>query len=845
LLLCSCRDFDLCDACATKDYAESLGLLPPSGVVFTCPYGCGVVGLTEPNLRSHITVSHVEDPRVVNCPVCVANNDGQAIDPAFSRYQQPNFLVHLERDHGNSHDPRTHVLITCPKTVLHILHRRTFNPVAAFDMKEVPYQKPAKVVSTPAAAAASSSSSRAEVLAPMHLYRPPPSESSLTPFLGLPFGIPPVAVDHSYVEECARVQRTVAHEGTVCSRCRVKDIRGVVFRCCQCADYSLCPDCHAQPYTGYSAHGSDDHPAWHTYLVFRRPLVTNGPIDQLPMNNQYPGALTGDSPCPTAGPVNLHTEWFFLTMHSLHVGLTRTLQRYTSLAQNLDSETDPRKIEALLKVRLCADAQLMQPELLVDTLRLYVLMATWMRTLIDPSNSGPPLAPQIPMEYASLPEYFIEDAADFLLFLSRFALETFEQVDCKPVLHLFTLLLSSKDYLLNPYLRAKLVETFCSLADNADNPLATFHKQPPKNDLQVVLSACPFLLTHFIPALVRLYVEIEHTGNDSQFYTKFNVRHSIAVMLKWLSAYPAYLAVLEKEAARDPEMFVRFANSVINDMIYLLDEALIKANMLATAQAEAAVPLGQRRENQERQALFARGLRTASVLAVHTVQLLALLTAQPQTRSILTRPEMLDRIVQFINQYITKVCNAARRQSITVSDPMSLSFKPDEWLQIFLFKIYLPMATNAGAASSSSTGEDPLNSEFIKAVARDSASFVGEDLLEARAVLEKAAVGGEDAVLRQLDVLIAAAIEQSKSASSHAAALGDIPEDFLDPILSTLMHDPVTLPSGVTLDRAVITRHLLNNLTDPFNRAPLTLAQVVPNTELKARIQAWLATQQS
>jgi len=42
------------------------------------------------------------------------------------------------------------------------------------------------------------------------------------------------------------------------------------------------------------------------------------------------------------------------------------------------------------------------------------------------------------------------------------------------------------------------------------------------------------------------------------------------------------------------------------------------------------------------------------------------------------------------------------------------------------------------------------------------------------------------------------------------------------------MTDPVILPSGVIMDRSVITKHLLNSSTDPFNRLPLTPEQLVP-----------------
>lgn len=72
-------------------------------------------------------------------------------------------------------------------------------------------------------------------------------------------------------------------------------------------------------------------------------------------------------------------------------------------------------------------------------------------------------------------------------------------------------------------------------------------------------------------------------------------------------------------------------------------------------------------------------------------------------------------------------------------------------------------------------------------------------------------------------------------------ALEDAPEEFLDPIMSTLMTDPVILPSSrVTVDRTTIARHLLSDQTDPFNREPLTMDQVKTDEQLKAKIEAWI-----
>jgi len=69
----------------------------------------------------------------------------------------------------------------------------------------------------------------------------------------------------------------------------------------------------------------------------------------------------------------------------------------------------------------------------------------------------------------------------------------------------------------------------------------------------------------------------------------------------------------------------------------------------------------------------------------------------------------------------------------------------------------------------------------------------------------------------------------------------DAPDEFLCPIMSILMVDPVILPSSKkTVDRSTISRHLLSDQTDPFNRSPLTMDQVQTDEVLKSRIAEWM-----
>ncbi|KAJ1497789.1 hypothetical protein HMI55_005302, partial [Coelomomyces lativittatus] len=128
-------------------------------------------------------------------------------------------------------------------------------------------------------------------------------------------------------------------------------------------------------------------------------------------------------------------------------------------------------------------------------------------------------------------------------------------------------------------------------------------------------------------------------------------------------------------------------------------------------------------------------------------------------------------------------------------------------------------------------------SEFIHAVARDGRSYKRVWFQKAAGALLKTGQKSQsdiDLLSQFVEAVEAALLEESKEEEE----LGEIPDEFLDPIMFSLMEDPVILPtSGTTLDRSTITAHLLGEKRDPFNRKELKIEEVIPNTELKEKIK--------
>ena len=99
-----------------------------------------------------------------------------------------------------------------------------------------------------------------------------------------------------------------------------------------------------------------------------------------------------------------------------------------------------------------------------------------------------------------------------------------------------------------------------------------------------------------------------------------------------------------------------------------------------------------------------------------------------------------------------------------------------------------------------------------------------------------------DLQLKQWEAMARNISSAKEVADNEEADLGEIPDEYTDPLMATLMEDPVILPiSRQVVDRSTIMSHLLSDAQDPFNRTPLKIEDVLPNDALREEIKAWKA----
>jgi ubiquitin conjugation factor E4 B len=162
--------------------------------------------------------------------------------------------------------------------------------------------------------------------------------------------------------------------------------------------------------------------------------------------------------------------------------------------------------------------------------------------------------------------------------------------------------------------------------------------------------------------------------------------------------------------------------------------------------------------------------------------------------------------------------------SLKVRDRDRYHFKPRELLQEIV-GTWLHLASEKA---------------FLEKVATDERSYKPAVFSKAARILRKRDILPERAV-QQFEGHLRTLAELHESLQALESILGDLPDEFTDGLMGTLMTDPVQLPqSRQFVDRATIARQLLNKSVDPFSNTPLTLEQLIEVPQLKQEIAQWV-----
>lgn len=525
---------------------------------------------------------------------------------------------------------------------------------------------------------------------------------------------------------------------------------------------------------------------------------------------------------------NFSTEIFALTLEALRLGpmaalrfeestLLRRLGQAQRQLQSMEASQNPMAQHSIPLVRHQVDkmfakvfsvrCMLFEEQTALTFTKFYSWACAWFTHAAELGTVG------------AVPESIMEDVVTYFAAFARFQdtarmYATLE--DHMPgVLTLAVKGMAGPLALKNPHTRGKfatMLKLHIPKATNFGSGASDSH----------VYNTHPVLSTGLIPALLELYVTIEF--GPGQYYEKWTVRQTITQILEFLWEIPAQRALFVRTSRSGD--FPRFINMVANDIIGLLDQSIEALTEIKEMQTLMASPVWQTmslaaRQEKERHLEITERETYAISLAHSTVHLLYLVTQE------VTEPfvedEYVMRFAQIVDDYIVKLAGK-EVNNLNVQDRDKYHFKPRVLLQEML-GVFVQLS---------------VSEKFLTAVASDDRSFDAEVFTKAARKARKYEMLRPSEVAR-FEEALRIVLDLREKLEEENALFEDFPDEFSDPLMATLMRDPVTLPSGVDIDRATIKRHLLNGDYDPFNRSPLTMDQVVPNVELKKKVDAWVA----
>lgn len=269
---------------------------------------------------------------------------------------------------------------------------------------------------------------------------------------------------------------------------------------------------------------------------------------------------------------------------------------------------------------------------------------------------------------------------------------------------------------------------------------------------------------------------------------------------------------------------------LLNDVTYLLDESLTKLADIHRLQHELETPDVPNKKELERQLASAEGQAQSYMgLGNETVYMVRLFTAAIPDAFV--TGEIVNRLAGMLD-YNLEAITGPKCSNLKVKDPQKYHFDAKKLLSE-ITAIYLNLGTRP---------------DFVRAIARDGRSYRPAVFSKAYYLLARHVLKNNEELAQWHK--LAEAIQGAKTMEEEDDEdLGEIPDEFSgilhshhdvnierykltihpDPIMATLMENPVILPSSrAVVDIETIKSHLLSDSTDPFNRSPLKIEDVIP-----------------
>ena len=284
----------------------------------------------------------------------------------------------------------------------------------------------------------------------------------------------------------------------------------------------------------------------------------------------------------------------------------------------------------------------------------------------------------------------------------------------------------------------------------------------------------PIALKALVPAIMSFWVEAENTGSHTQFYDKFNIRSHLCKVFDAIWPTPQHRARIQEESKKP--QFITFINRMMNDVTFLLDDALTKLQELHEKQMLMDNPrelAALSAEQQQEAASEARGIeeQIGWMLQYGHQFLDMLIRFTEETKDAFMEAEIVDRLAAMLD-YNLDLLVGPRCQELKVKEPKKVGFNPKHLLQQIL-SVYFNLAARK---------------EFVSAIAKDGRSYKKEIFSKAASIASRHMLKSP-AEVEALGGLVEQVEEMKRMEAEEEEDMGDIPDDYLGKFRGELERD--------------------------------------------------------
>jgi len=322
-----------------------------------------------------------------------------------------------------------------------------------------------------------------------------------------------------------------------------------------------------------------------------------------------------------------------------------------------------------------------------------------------------------------------------------------------------------------------------------------------------------YIENNLLPNIIYFYIALEDLGEDENFYEKTYARSNIINFINFICLKEPYIyaSQLTKYTKSCDKKYIRFVNLYINDLSLFFDETFtLIRNINEIEKDEIFISLNNKENIYDTRPdhlnLFRKYKTVQSYLTTLKFMLAFLVILSKYSKDTIMSEELGVKFCSQINYYLNEITCEKKRNNYKIKNKYDVGFQPLTLLE-FLSRIILNLVKDTN---------------LVKYMAKDIRSFKKDNIIFTIRKLWSTHLlsQSEYNIMKKFGTEVEIQMEKEEEEI-------EVPDEFCDPLMASEINDPVILPgTDIIMERSVISRHLLTDLHNPFNRDDLTMEKL-------------------